>query len=170
MHNIFSSVQDPHGILFTKIIYNIFNNVIWTITFKITAEIEVRKHICVLWDLGRWGPGYVRLNKVIFRSPFPSWDVCKNSVDCLKRHQAHVRLLQSKPCRIFWWGLTKRRPPYSLLTKLNKSLRTCPKTNFQLISLFTVPYFFVRSLRYSASFNDGHLGFRMYRGDLRRVL
>ena len=34
--------------------------------------------------------------------------------------------------------------------------------------LFTVPYFFVRSLRYSASFNDSHLGFQMYRGGGRR--
>ena len=32
-----------------------------------------------------------------------------------------------------------------------------------LIRLFTVPYFLVRSLRYSASFNDSHLGFQMYR-------
>ena len=145
-------------------------DVIWTITFKITAEIEVRKHICVLWDLRRWGPGYVSLNKVIFRSPFPTWDVCKNSVGCLKRHQVHVRLLQSKPCRIFWWGPTKRCPLIPSWQNWIKSLRTSPKTNFQLIRLFTVPYFFVRSLRYSASFNDGHLGFQMYRGGERRGL
>ena len=67
-------------------------------------------------------------------------------------------------------GTHQETSPYSLLTKLNKSLRTSPKTNFQLIRLFTVPNFSVRSLRYSASFNDGHLGFQMYRGGGRRGL
>ena len=40
----------------------------------------------------------------------------------------------------------------------------------QLVRLFTVPYFFVRSSRYSGSFNDSHLGFQMYRGGGRRGL
>ena len=48
-------------------------------------------------------------------------------------------------------GTHQETSPYSLLTKLNKSLRTSPKTNFQLIRLFAVLYFFVRSLRYSVT-------------------
>ena len=30
--------------------------------------------------------------------------------------------------------------------------------------LFTVPYFFVRSFRYTASYRHGYLDFQMYRG------
>ena len=36
--------------------------------------------------------------------------------------------------------------------------------------LFTVPYFFVRSFRYTASYHHGYLGFQMYRGGGRRGL
>ena len=36
--------------------------------------------------------------------------------------------------------------------------------------LFTVPYFFVRSLRYTASYRHGYLDFQMYRGGGRRGL
>ena len=34
--------------------------------------------------------------------------------------------------------------------------------------LFTVPYFFVRSFRYTASYRHGYLDFQMYRGGRRR--
>ena len=33
------------------------------------------------------------------------------------------------------------------------------------IRLFTVPYFFVRSFRYTASYRHGYLDFQMFRGD-----
>ena len=36
--------------------------------------------------------------------------------------------------------------------------------------LFTVPYFFVRWFRYTASYRHGYLDFQMYRGDRRRGL
>ena len=36
--------------------------------------------------------------------------------------------------------------------------------------LFTVPYFFVRSFRYTASYRHGYLDFQMYRGGGRRGL
>ena len=36
--------------------------------------------------------------------------------------------------------------------------------------LFTVPYFFARSFRYTASYRHGYLDFQMYRGGGRRGL
>ena len=36
--------------------------------------------------------------------------------------------------------------------------------------LFTVPYFFVRSFRYTASYRHGFVDFQMYRGGGRRGL
>ena len=38
------------------------------------------------------------------------------------------------------------------------------------LSLLTVPYFFVRSFRYTGSYRHGYLDFQMYRGGRRRGL
>ena len=50
----------------------------------------------------------------------------------------------------------------------------CPETQVPCRAsthrLFTVPYFFVRSFRYTASYRHGYLDFQMYRGVGRRGL
>ena len=43
------------------------------------------------------------------------------------------------------------------------------KLKQNLFRLFTVPYFFVRSFRYIASYCHGRLDFQMYRGGRRRA-
>ena len=43
------------------------------------------------------------------------------------------------------------------------------KLKQNLFRLFTVPYFFVRSFRYIASYRHGHLDFQMYGGSRRRA-
>ena len=48
-----------------------------------------------------------------------------------------------------------------------KTFMPCFSTGHRL---FTVPYFFVRSFRYTASYRHGYLDFQMYRGGGRRGL
>ena len=55
--------------------------------------------------------------------------------------------------------------------------RMCKRTqhvssnnNVASVGLFTVPYFFVRSFRYTASYRHGYLDFQVYRGGRRRGL
>ena len=58
-------------------------------------------------------------------------------------------------------------------TNLNESFRHCyvHHEDYVVSRLFTVPYFFVRSFRYTASsYRNGYLDFKMYRGGGRRGL
>ena len=64
-------------------------------------------------------------------------------------------------------------PKTAFFKETNRHRHPDPGPDTQLLPcyrLFTVPYFFVRSFRYTASYRHGYLDFQMYRGGGRRGL
>ena len=62
-------------------------------------------------------------------------------------------------------GLSANRPSIPTTGPWRRGWRRVVHTeNIETSGLSTVPYFFVRSFRYTASYRHGYLDFRMYRG------
>ena len=64
-------------------------------------------------------------------------------------------------------GIRRSLPIFRRFDNLNGPVR---HSTLSRLRLFTVPYFFVRSFRYAASYRHGYLNFQMYRGGGRRGL